>query len=205
MHTDLPCEQSCLPRELPSKLPAHKAPSIRVLQSLLKPRGKGEMKFPWENLPMFRCSWPCSVCWRGWKQPVSGAHLASGTSCALSLSSLGGPAGYMVGLLSHTLYLAPGWFKEPRELIYFPAEEEERSHAAQGAAPMGAAPISYCRCSSSHHHAVCPAGHKAKSPRAGRAFPLNPEQELVLTQLLAVSTCRWCRNNASHGSGEAFG
>lgn len=53
-------------------------------------------------------------------------------------------------------------------------------------------------------HALGPIGCEAKSPQAGRASPRSPEQKLVLTQLLAVNTCCWCRNNPSHDSGAAF-
>ena len=70
--------------------------------------------------------------------------------------------------------------------------------------PMVAAPFPYSGYGSSRHHALGPVGREAKSPKAGRAFPKSPEQEPVLTQLLAVSTCCWCRNNPSHDSGAAF-
>ena len=103
---------------------------------------------------------------------------------------------------SHTLFPAPGWFKKTKEATYFSSEEDERSCAAHGT--CGGCHFPYSGHGSSHHHALGPIGQVAKSPQAGRAFPQSPEQEPVLTQLLAVSTCCWCRNNPSHDSGAAF-
>lgn len=70
--------------------------------------------------------------------------------------------------------------------------------------PMVTAPFPYSSYGTSHHRALGPVGCEAESPKAGRAFPQSPEQELVLTPLLAVNTCCWCRNNPSRDSGAAF-
>lgn len=105
-------------------------------------------------------------------------------------------------LLPTPYFQQPGWFKETRETTYFSAEEDDCSYAAHGT--RGGCPFPYSRYGSSHHHALGPIGREAKNPKAGRAFPQTPEQELVLTQLLAVSTCCWCRNNPSHDAGAAF-
>lgn len=90
--------QGYLPRgHLPSRLPSHKPPSIRGLQSLLKPRGQGEIKVPWENPPMLGCSWPPSVrkepgC-SAWVAGTSAASPACGMLCALGSSPPGDPTG----------------------------------------------------------------------------------------------------------------
>lgn len=93
---------------VPSRLPSHKPPSIRGLQSLLKPRGEGEIRVPWESHP------PCSdvpghIQCRGepgcsaWATGISGARLAGGTLCALGSSPLGSPVGYTGTSFSHLI------------------------------------------------------------------------------------------------------
>lgn len=212
VRADLPCGQGYLPRgHLPSRLPSHKPPSIRGLRSLLKPREQGEIKVPWENLPMLRCSWPPSVrrepgC-SAWVAGTSVASPASGQSCMWHIMCIGlittGRSHWLHRDLLPTLYSQhQDGSRRPRRPLISQLRRMGAHTLLKG--PMVAAPFPYSGYGSSHHCAPGPAGREAKSPKAGKDFAQSPGQEPVLTQPLAESTCCWCRNNPSHDSGAAF-
>lgn len=97
---------------------------------------------------------------------------------------------------SHTLFPAPGW-------PYLSAEEDECSHTACGA--CGGCPLTPCMIPNTTMLLVPVDGRKfwSRAQRLVEPFPKSSEQEPVLTQLLAVGICCWCRNNPSHDSGAA--
>lgn len=98
---------------------------------------------------------------------------------------------------SHTLFPAPGWFKETKETTYFSAEEDECSCATHGTHPC---PLPLLQLWNLTPPCSWPHWMRRREPKGWQ----SPEQELVLTPLLAVNTCCWCRNNPSHDSGAAF-